>query len=94
MKYRKKPVVIEAFQYDGDMIYSDGTPYVPGWALQALESGTMHYKDQGDLYIKTLEGDHHVSEGDFIIKGVAGEIYPCKPEIFEQTYEAVEQEAV
>lgn len=90
MKYRKKPVVIEAFQYDGDMIYSDGTPYAPAWALKALETGVMEYRDQGDLYIKTLEGDHHVTEGDYIIRGVAGELYPCKPDIFNQTYEVAE----
>lgn len=84
MKYRKKPVEIEAFQYDGDMIYSDGTPYAPSWALQALESGTMYYEGQAELYIKTLEGNHHVSVGDYIIKSVSGELYPCKPDIFEK----------
>lgn len=86
-KYRKKPVVIEAFQYDGDMIDEGGNPYVPDWAICAWKNGTMYYKDQGELYIKTLEGDHHVSVGDYIIRGVKGELYPCKPDIFEQTYE-------
>lgn len=88
-KYRKKPVEIEAFRYDGDMIYSDGTPYVPDWALKAIKNGTMYYKGQGELYIKTLEGDHHVSVGDYIICGIARELYPCKPDIFANTYEAV-----
>ena len=50
----------------------------------------MYYEGQGELYIKTLEGIHHVSIGDYIIKGVKGELYPCKPDIFEQTYEVVE----
>ena len=91
MQYRKKPVVIEAFQYDGDMVDKTGYPYVPAWALRALEDGgPMYYAEQGELYIKTLEGDHHVSVGDYIIKGVHGDLYPCKPDIFEQTYEAVE----
>lgn len=90
-KYRKKPVVIEAFQYDGDMIDAGGYPYAPAWALKALEEGgPMYYKDDGELYIMTLEGEHHVSVGDYIIQGVQGELYPCKPDIFEQTYEAVE----
>lgn len=90
MKYRKKPVEIEVFQYGGDMIYSDGTPYASDWALKALEDGVMYYEGQGELYIKTLEGDHHVSEGDYIIQGVSGELYPCKPDIFSKTYEAVD----
>lgn len=90
MRYRKKPVEIEAFQYDGDMICSDGTLYAPNWACKALEAGVMYYQGPGELYIKTLEGDHHVSVGDYIIRGVAGEFYPCKPDIFARTYEAVE----
>lgn len=89
MKFRKKPVVIEAFQYDGDLIYSDGTPYVPGWAMEANENGVFIWQGQGDLYIKTLEGDMLVTPGDYVIKGVQGELYPCKPDIFEATYEEV-----
>lgn len=93
-KYRKKPVIIEAFKYDGDMVDQWGEPYVPKWAIEALEqTGIMYYKETDDspceLFIKTLEGDHHVSVGDYIIRGVKGELYPCKPDIFEQTYEEV-----
>lgn len=89
-KYRKKPIAIEAFQYDGDFTYSNGTPYeAPEWIFQALENGTMYFAGQGELIIKTLEGDHHVSVGDYIIKGIAGELYPCKPDIFTATYEPV-----
>lgn len=91
MKYKKKPVVIEAFQYDGDMIDRNGLSYVPDWALKAMENGTMYYGGQGELYIKTLEGDHYVTVGDYIIQGVAGELYPCKPDIFEKTYELVSE---
>lgn len=91
-KYRKKPVEIEAFQYDGDFIYSDGTPYeAPEWIFVALEDGTMYFKDAGELYIKTLEGEHHVSQWDYIIRGIKGELYPCKPDIFEMTYDKVEE---
>lgn len=89
-KYRKKPVEIEAFQYDGDFMNKDGDYYVPEWAVNAKLEGVLYFKD-GELYIKTLEGVHHARVGDYIIKGVKGEIYPCKPEIFEMTYEAVEE---
>ena len=94
-KYRKKPVVIEAFQYDGDLKGSDGKYYVPDWAVEALESRTMYFDSldsdspPSELFIKTLEGIHHASVGDYIIQGVNGEIYPCKPDIFEKTYEKV-----
>lgn len=95
MKYRKKPVVIEAFQYDGDLKGSDGQYYVPVWAVGAFESGVMRYGEfeghPGELFINTLEGTHHVSVGDYIIQGVNGELYPCKPDIFEKTYERVEE---
>lgn len=89
--YRKKPVVIEAFQYDGDFIYSNGKPYVPQWVMDGLESGVLSSEDQGNMYVYTLEGRMLVNVGDFIIKGVQGELYPCKPDIFELTYEKVEE---
>ena len=88
MKYRKKPVVIEAFQYDGDMINSIGKPYVPEWAISAVNNNTMYY-DGPELFIRTLEGDHPVTVGDYVIQGVNGELYSCKPDIFEKTYEVV-----
>lgn len=99
MKYRKKPVVIDAFKYEGDLKKSDGGYCVPDWAAAAFESGVMHhyspYKYPDDttleLFIDTLEGTHHVSVGDYIIKGVNGELYPCKPDIFEKTYEKVKE---
>ena len=89
-KYRKRPVVIEAFQYDGDLINSKGEWYVPDWAVTAKKSGIIYFKDAGDMYIETLEGDMKTDVGDYIIQGIKGELYPCKPDIFEQTYEAVE----
>lgn len=91
MKYKNKPVVIEAFKYDGDLKGADGKWYVPDWAVMAFESGEIYYgiEEPWELYIKTLEGIHHVSVGDYIIKCVQGEFYPCKPDIFEQTYEVV-----
>lgn len=94
MKFRKKPVVIEAFQYDGDLKNKDGAFYVPDWAIQALKDRTIYYECSEynapfELFIGTLEGDLHVSVGDFIIQGVQGELYPCKPDIFEKTYEEI-----
>lgn len=96
MKARKKPVVIECFQYDGDLINSKGEYYVPGWAVKAYEKGFMYFtvssESPSELFIKTLEGDHHVSVGDYVIKGVHGEFYPCKPDIFKETYEVLDYE--
>ena len=90
------PELQKAFQYDGDLKDSRGNYYVPDWAVKAFESGDLFYTSPlspvyppCELYIKTLEGDHHVSVGDYIIRGVSGELYPCKPDIFHKTYEAV-----
>ena len=81
MKYRKKPVVIDAVQYHGNN--SEEVTRELG-----MEHGTHHYfTETGGLMILTLEGEHIASVGDYIIKGVKGEFYPCKPDIFEATYE-------
>lgn len=94
MKYRKKPVVVEAFQYDGDLKDSKGNWYVPEWAITAYENKVMFYGRGANplyasyaLYIQTVVGTYHVSVGDYIVKGVNGEIYPCESDIFEKTYE-------
>lgn len=93
MKYRKKPVVIEAFKYDGNLINSGVEYHVPEWAEKAHKNGTIYFKDIDNkpqvMIIKTLEGDMTASVGDYIIKGVNGELYPCKPDIFEKTYEPI-----
>ena len=95
-KYRKKPVVVEAFKYDGDLKDNWGNYYVPDWAIVALKAQVMFYgsKSEGappcELYIRTLEGVHHVEVDDYVIQGVKGELYPCKPDIFEMTYEKVD----
>jgi hypothetical protein len=80
-KYRKKPVVIEAVQYDGS-IRSVSSFNIP-------EIGQDFLTD--DLMIPTLEGNMYASVGDYIIKGIKGEFYPCKPDIFEATYEEIEE---
>lgn len=96
MKARKKPIIIECFKYDGDLVNDTGMFYVPSWAKEAYKNGILFYKEisnvsPSELFVKTLEGDHHVSVGDYIIKGVQGELYPCKPDIFKETYEIVEE---
>lgn len=89
-QYRKKPVVIEAKQFTtnnepGDVTMNE----IVNWINQGKE--IMHAWHNGtDIKIQTLEGVMNASVGDFIIKGVNGEFYPCKPDIFEKTYEAVE----
>ena len=80
-KFRKKPVIVEAMQFDAAR---------PGPVLNWLGSTMCSLDDRG-LLIQTLEGSHEAKDGDWIIKGVAGEFYPCKPNIFEMTYEPVEE---
>ncbi len=83
MKFRKKPVVIEAIQF------TDGGVYPQIVKFMGITKCTMQINDNLEcrLVIPTLEGDHVASQGDWIIKGVKGEFYPCKADIFEMTYE-------
>ncbi len=83
MKFRKKPVVIEAVQYRGDE-KSYNALIRMGCVPQ------QHAADGDSIRIVTLEGEHICSLNDWVIKGVKGEFYPCKPDIFEMTYEAVD----
>lgn len=86
--YRKKPVVIEAFQYSGH-----GYDIKPKWFENAIAAGIVSMAN-GACVIKTLEGYHAASVTDYIIKGIKGELYPCKPDIFALTYEAVEPQPI
>lgn len=79
-RYVKKPIVIEAVQYNGNNVQE----------ILSFCRGTAVVGVLNEITIKTLEGPLHVSEGDFIIKGVEGEFYPCKPDVFEKTYDVVE----
>lgn len=87
MRYRKRPVVVEAWEFTRD-------------SLKAADSWVRRYQNDIKLVsqyggevlyieIKTLEGTMRAELGDYIIKGVQGEFYPCKPDIFEATYEAI-----
>lgn len=97
-KYRKKPVVIDAVQWDGQSIDSilpffgdlEKLPKAPD--DPHIKSGIGFTPSDGTLYIPTLEGTHAASPRDWIIKGVKGEFYPCKPDIFAQTYEKEPEE--
>ena len=87
--YRKKPVEVEAFKYDGSW---SGRVLIQGW----IEGGDFPVVDGFQttgppmfMQIKTLEGTMAADPGDWIIKGIEGEFYPCKPDIFEKTYELV-----
>ena len=89
VKYRKKPVVIDAFKWTGDREQLED----PIWIVEAIANGTVTIRSDCSsdvkLVVKTLEGEMTANRGDYIIRGVKGEIYPCKADIFEQTYEAV-----
>jgi len=102
-KYRKKPVVIEAVQvkatdFNGKTF--DGHPFSdhPEWLEQALSANqiipvTPNGTDYAEWEISTLEGTMLASPGNWIIRGVNGELYPCRNDVFEKTYERVEEEA-
>lgn len=85
--YKKKPVVIEAVQFTGDF---GNIEKLIQWSNKQVWQNTSGFGEfLGTLSINTLEGVMTASKGDFIIKGVQGEFYPCKPDIFEKTYEEV-----
>ncbi len=90
-KYRKKPVVIEAMKWTGENLIE--VIRFTGQHASAKDYKWEDYEDlvtERGLKIFTLEGSYMASIGDWVIKGVQGEFYPCKPDIFEQTYEAVD----
>lgn len=86
LKFRKKPVVIEAVQFDGNIRSLDVIPF-------SIAGAWLAGKDEKGPYVKipTLEGEMRADAGDWIIRGINGEYYPCKPDIFEKTYDKVEE---
>lgn len=81
-KYRKKPVVIDAFRHNGNVMDA------MRWCVSV--DGKTEWRIEGmSIYIPTLEGEMRADPGDWIIKGVKGEFYPCKHDIFETTYDEV-----
>lgn len=88
MRFRKKPVTIDAIQWLGTFESYGKICSFTGLALQNNHNGES---EPQELYIPTLEGEHVAKKGDWIIRGVKGEFYPCKPDIFELTYEQVSE---
>lgn len=86
-QFRKKPVVIEAHQFTPGHSLNE----FPEWLMDAFQHSVVlyHSKPEPHLVIGTLEGDMRAEAGDWVICGVKGELYPCKPDIFAATYEAV-----
>lgn len=86
-KFRKKPVEIEARQYLNDVSSYE----VLHWINEGQHANGKRFAtwENETLTVPTLEGEHIASVGDWIIKGIAGEFYPCKPDIFAATYDAV-----
>lgn len=80
MSYRKRPVLVEAEQWSGSNWHQ----------ILAFAGKDNVYVKGANLFIRTLEGDLSAAPGDWIIRGVKGEFYPCKPDIFEATYEEVD----
>ncbi len=94
-KYRKKPVEIEAVEWKGNnlrdiYVFMGEDVTFNDWREQDRFHDLENSKRINGFYINTLEGSMKVNIGDFVIKGVNGEFYPCKPDIFEKTYELVE----
>ena len=89
MKWRKKPVVINAFKWTGGPDQTED----PEWIVDAIKAGSVRFVNGGTptvyMLIDTLEGTHKANQGDYVIQGIKGELYPCKPDIFEATYEKV-----
>ena len=92
MKYRKKPVVIDAWRFMPHLAWN---PF-PDWILaswfaeEQVRLGSRMFRGEQVMIIPTLEGSMTARAGDWIIRGVKGEVYPCKPDIFAETYEPVE----
>lgn len=101
MKYRKKPVVIDALQWTGtnhremfDFLTNGNCPeecMISDFPIVSDNFYIDEWKVPGGFVIKTLEGEHLANIGDYIIRGVCGEFYPCKPDIFRKTYEEAEE---
>lgn len=82
MRYRKKSLEIEAWRY--------GEEATPEWGHVAFESGVLRLTPDGEAKVRTLEGSMTARKGDYIVKGIKGELYPVKPDIFEATYGSVD----
>lgn len=93
MRARKKPVEIEFFKYDGDFKYQDGKYCIPDWAVEAFDNDVLYYgygqDEPWELSVKTHQGYVNVNVGDYVIKALDGELYPCNPKTFLETYDII-----
>jgi hypothetical protein len=88
MKAIKKPIAVDVWQLDFENIR-----FAPDWVKEAREANRIAYRRKGSYWtIDTLDGPAFADEGDYLIKGVKGELYPCREDIFEETYDVVEGE--
>ena len=88
-RYRKKPLIIEAIQFN-----IDNTEYIKSWLRKNNVNYSEGFREETvlvEILINTLEGPMIASYGDYIIKGIHGEFYPCKPDIFEKTYDLIKE---
>ena len=89
MKAVKKKIEVDVWQLDGKR----GWIVRPDWVLEKMDTGELYYDEEFQQWrIETLEGVMLAKNGDYLIKGVKGEIYPCKKDVFEESYEVVEKE--
>jgi hypothetical protein len=88
MRFRKKPVVIDALPFDGTVA---SATLIIQWAAEHGNPLLVYQLSLSGIYIPTREGTMVAEAGDWIIRGVAGEFYPCKPDIFAATYDAVSE---
>ena len=103
MKYRKKPIIVSAFQMDKDTYEHLINGYLSSklpcwfkiaWGKPVKETNSVTYwEEEHRLTVETLEGELLISVDDFVIKGIKGELYPCKPDIFKKSYEKVDDKA-
>ncbi len=89
MYYKKKPVVVEAIQFNGNN-FQEISNWVNRWYNEDAGPEVWDSDDGNVLIISSLENEYYVNKGDFIIRDIKNKFYPCKPDIFEQTYEIME----
>lgn len=95
MRYKNKPIEVEAFKYDGDLKDGDGNYYVPQWAVEAFEAGILFYvclkTEPGELFIKGRLGAIHVKWNDYIVLMSDGTLDVCNAKDFEKDFERIEE---
>ncbi len=90
MKFRKKPVIVDAIKWDG-VNWNEVTDFLKGAKFHREYKDKSNQSKDMQIWITTLEGEMRADTGDWIIKGIKGEFYPCKNDVFEATYELVKE---